>query len=467
MHFIRVNTFDDWRPAARQLISADIHPEEVSWNSTANQPSLFEDERPDPTSETIAFSVPKDFLELAKQVACHRDHKRWALLYRILWRLTHNEPHLLKIITDGDVHRLDQMQKAVSRDVHKMKAFVRFRKVASENGDESYIAWHRPDHRIVRLAAPFFSRRFRAMNWSILTPQESVSWDQTRLIYGDGVPASEAPNGDALEELWKTYYASIFNPARIKVAAMKREMPVRHWPTLPETTLIPEMMAQATARVEKMVETQEGFATTATDFFPTEKSIPSLARAAEECQACGLHQSATQIVFGRGPTTARIMFVGEQPGDREDIEGKPFVGEAGKLLDSAMKQAGITRREVYITNTVKHFKFTETMTVRGKHRLHKKPDSREIFACRPWLEAELEVIQPKIVVCLGATSAQALFGRNFRIKQQRGIVLPTEWCRQTIATWHPAAILRMPEETRRAEMTEQLVEDLAIAGRHK
>ena len=139
------------------------------------------------------------------------------------------------------------MQKAVTRDVHKMKAFVRFRRVESSDDSENYIAWHRPDHRIVRLAAPFFARRFKGMNWTILTPDESVTWDQNDLHYGPGVPASEAPDDDVLEELWKTYYASIFNPARVKVATMKREMPVRHWPTLPEAELIEELLQQAPA----------------------------------------------------------------------------------------------------------------------------------------------------------------------------------------------------------------------------
>ena len=465
MQFMPVQSFEDWRTAARLLIGGGIFPDEVSWTSIPSQPLLFDDERITPARETVSFSVPREFLELAKSIACHRDLKRWDLLYRTLWRLTHDEPHLLNISTDNDVHRLGQMRKAVTRDVHKMKAFVRFRKLESDNKEETYIAWHRPDHRIVRLAAPFFARRFKGMNWSILTPDESVSWDQSKLTYGEGVPVSEAPSDDSLEELWKTYYASIFNPARIKVATMKREMPVRHWPTLPETALIPELLAQAPARVDKMIETQEGFGTTATHFIPADKSIPSLAQAAKCCRACDLHRHATQIVFGRGPATARIVLVGEQPGDREDIEGKPFVGPAGKLLDSALEQARVKRDEVYITNVVKHFKFTEEASGRGKHRLHKKPDSREIFACRPWLEAELEVIKPEAIVCLGATAAQALFGRDFRITQQRGAVLPTEWCEQTVATWHPAAILRMPDEVRRAEMVKQLVDDLDVASR--
>ncbi|QDT09275.1 UdgX family uracil-DNA binding protein [Planctomycetes bacterium K23_9] len=468
MQFIEAETFDQWRAAARALIASTTPPDQVSWNGDANQPSLFssddEDRNLAEREKAPAFTVPKNFIELAKIVACHKDPQRWELLYRTLWRIKHGEPHLLVVETDDDVHRLGQMRKAVSRDVHKMKAFVRFRRLEHNDDIEAYVAWHRPDHRIVRLAAPFFARRFKAMNWAIFTPEESASWDQTTLTYGDGVPSSETPDADVLEDLWKAYYASIFNPARVKVATMKREMPVRHWPTLPETELIPELLRQASSRVETMIETHEGFASTATSFLPTDRSLHSLANAAECCRACDLHQHATQTVFGRGPIDAKVVLVGEQPGDQEDIAGEPFIGPAGRLLNIVLEESGIARSDIYLTNVVKHFKFTQQETSRGKRRLHKKPDSREIFACRPWLEAELQSIKPQAIVCLGATSAQALFGRDFRITQQRGLVTATEWSKRTIATWHPAAVLRMPDETRRQQMRNQMVNDLQLVG---
>lgn len=459
MYFENVQTFDDWRTTARRLIAANISPSDVQWTDAERQPTLF-DSACTPTLAETGFSVPKTFLEIANHVACHRDSLRWSLLYRTLWRLKHGEPHLLQITTDNDVYTLTQMRKAVTRDVHKMKAFVRFRKVVWPDGQEAFVAWHRPDHRIVRLAAPFFSRRFNGMNWTIMTPDESVTWDQKSLLYDRGVPASEAPDDDALEELWKTYYASIFNPARVKVAMMKREMPVRHWPTLPEASLIADLLQAAPARVAAMIEKYEGFAETATMYMPQETDLASLRHASVNCRACHLCEHATQIVFGEGPADARIVLVGEQPGDREDIEGHPFVGPAGKLLDEALREAGINRDEVYITNVVKHFKFSEATTTRGKRRIHQKPDSREIFACRPWLEAELSVIKPVSLVCLGATSAQALFGRDFRITTNRGKIKASDWCQRTMATWHPAAILRMPDATRQAQMRAELVADL-------
>ncbi|EMI16266.1 uracil-DNA glycosylase superfamily protein [Rhodopirellula maiorica SM1] len=473
--FLNVETFTQWRDQARALLVSGVTPSEIHFSSDADQPNLFETAAPSKlksNSSSVAPTVPPAFLEIAKHVACHRDAGRWELLYRTLWRLTHGERHLLEISTDDDVFALNQMKKAVTRDVHKMKAFVRFRKVVAESVSRdnqqhqqqaetqtNYIAWHRPDHRIVTLAAPFFSRRFKAMNWTILTPDESVSWDQRELKYGPGVPVNEAPGADSLEDLWKTYYASIFNPARVKVAMMKREMPVRHWPTLPETELIPELLQQASSRVAEMIANNEGFAETATHYMPSDRSLPSLRAAATHCQACDLHQCATQMVFGEGSPSARIVIVGEQPGDREDIEGRPFVGPAGQLLDDALRGLEIDREDVYITNVVKHFKFTE----RGKQRLHKKPNSREIFACRPWLEAEIATIRPDTILCLGATPASALFGRDFRVTKQRGEVMATDWCKRTIATWHPAAILRMPNLDRRNQMHQQFVSDLALA----
>ena len=471
MQFIHADNFDEWRDAARRLLLQQVAPSEIRWDSGEKQPSLFEPEPTDDQAPNFRLNVPKAFIDVAQIVACHRDARRWALLYRTLWRIFHGERHLLQISTDDDVYELLKMKKSVTRDVHKMKAFVRFRKVvAAEDASsvpvDNYIAWHRPDHRIVRLAAPFFARRFSGMNWSILTPDESVIWNQTTLQYGPGVPVSKAPDADVLEDLWKTYYASIFNPARIKIKTMKREMPVRHWATLPETALIEELLREAPARVAAMIEHHEGFSQTATDFMPSDRNdLDALRAAAQKCEACPLCQTATQTVFGAGSRNASIVIVGEQPGDQEDLAGRPFVGPAGQLLDEVMQQAGIVRRDVYVTNVVKHFKFTESTSPRGKQRLHKKPNWREVSACRPWLEAELQVVQPTVVVCMGATAAQALMGRDFRVTQDRGKVIATDWCRQTLATWHPAAILRQPDDARRGQMKQQLIEDLKAALR--
>lgn len=177
---------------------------------------------------------------------------------------------------------------------------------------------------------------------------------------------------------------------------------------------------------------------TAAAFLPEKHDLKSLAEAAQHCEGCPLFANATQTVFGEGPRRAEAVFVGEQPGDAEDKEGRPFVGPAGRLFDKLLAEAGITREKVYVTNAVKHFKWEP----RGKRRLHSKPNSREIFACRPWLEAELEAIRPELLVLLGATAAQAMLGSQFRITRQRGRPLETEWAPWTMATYHPSAVLR-------------------------
>ena len=192
-------------------------------------------------------------------------------------------------------------------------------------------------------------------------------------------------------------------------------------------------------------------------WIPPNPTLPNLIAAAKRCQGCDLYLQATQTVFGEGPPKARIMLVGEQPGDQEDLAGKPFVGPAGKILNKALADAGIDRDTVFVTNAVKHFKFIE----RGKRRIHAKPNAAEIAACRPWLRAELDVVQPELVVCLGATSAQSILGPDFRITKSRGIFVPHKWAGLVMATIHPSAILRAPDDNTRHEQYRLFVEDLA------
>lgn len=491
METIQVEHFDDWRRKARQLLQDEVPGHSIQFVDDDGQGSLFQasmfqaslfvdneaaDDRPrndhavhaEPSSaaQSSQIRVSPAFLKMAEAVACHRDSQRWNLLYRVLWRLTHGEPQLLNITTDDDVLLLTRMEKQVSRDAHKMKAFVRFRKV-DRDGEEYFIAWHKPDHRIVRRVAPFFSRRFKAMNWTILTPDESVVWDQRALTYGAGVERSEAPDSDQLEELWKTYYASIFNPARIKIKMMKSEMPVRHWPTLPESELIPDLIASAPERVKQMIDRHEGFSKTANQYLDQPEAKPQtlsdLQQLAIGCKACELYQGATQIVFGQGSPQARLVLVGEQPGDQEDLQGTPFVGPAGQILNQVLNEVGIQRDQVYLTNVVKHFKFKETSSPRGKRRLHQKPAAREIRCCRPWLETELEMIRPDVVVCLGATAAKALINPGFHLVRQRGQFIETPFCSNTLATYHPSAALRNPDQDRSGEIVSDMIRDLQLA----
>jgi uracil-DNA glycosylase len=190
--------------------------------------------------------------------------------------------------------------------------------------------------------------------------------------------------------------------------------------------------------------------------FTTHASLAELARAAKDCQACDLWKRGTQTVFGEGNSLAKVMLVGEQPGNQEDLEGKPFVGPAGKLLDAALVEAGVDRAKVYVTNAVKHFKWEP----RGKRRIHKKPNAAEVAACRPWLDGEMAALQPKVIVCLGATAAQALLGRDFRVTQHRGEFLKSPLAPYLMATVHPSSILRAPDEETRHEEMKRFIQDL-------
>ncbi len=192
---------------------------------------------------------------------------------------------------------------------------------------------------------------------------------------------------------------------------------------------------------------------------PITESLAKVAAAAKKCTACPLYKNATQTVFGEGPKRATIMMIGEQPGDYEDVAGKPFVGPAGKMLDRALEEADFNRAEVYVTNAVKHFKWEP----RGKRRIHQKPSARDIAACRPWLEAELRLVEPKLVVCLGSTAAQTVFGPAFRVTKQRGQVLESPLAKRVVATVHPSSLLRQPDEESREREYRNFVADLRVA----
>jgi uracil-DNA glycosylase len=213
----------------------------------------------------------------------------------------------------------------------------------------------------------------------------------------------------------------------------------------------------------KPVQTQpirQAEATSAADFLPQKMTLTALRKAAAVCKGCSLYRDATQTVFGEGPSDARLILVGETPGDQEDLQGKPFVGPAGRLLDEALAEAGLDRKAVYVTNAVKHFKWEP----RGKRRLHKKPSAREMAACRPWLAAEIQALKPRVIVCLGATAAQAILGRTFCVSRQRGRMVELENGAAALATHHPSAVLRAPDQAVRRRMRKELAADLSIAA---
>lgn len=241
---------DGFRGAVRALLAEDVAPDMVFWSEDRRTGDLFEEREP---GEAPVFRLPRAAADLIRLVVCHRDAERFALLYRLIWRVIHGERSLPQIASDPLVHRLERMASAVRRDRHKTHAFVRFRQV---QGEDRFVAWFEPDHHIVELAAPFFVERFPAFAWSILTPVGSAHWDKAALHFGPPGRADEVPTGDSWEEGWRTYYASSFNPARVNPRMMMSEMPKKYWRNLPEAELIPGLIQQAPERVREMIARQ-------------------------------------------------------------------------------------------------------------------------------------------------------------------------------------------------------------------
>ena len=474
-----------WRAAARRLLMAGIPPEAVSWQVPGDPvPLLGGPPPPEPPAEAPPPRVPRAFPELAELVVRHRDPERFALLHRLLARLQ-AERALLEVASDPDVARAEAMARAVRRDAHKMHAFVRFREVAGEAGEPArYVAWFEPEHHILEAEAGFFRRRFAGMRWSILTPEASAHWDGEGLRLGPGARRADAPAEDAAEELWRAYFAAVFNPARLKPEAMRAEMPKKYWRNLPEARDIPGLIAAAPLRVAAMVERGATEAASrrqrplhlAPRWRVEPLAMPDAATPAAPETAAALEAlkrelagrndlppwtaNATQLVFGEGPVGAPLLFVGEQPGDEEDLKGRPFVGPAGRLFDRAMAEAGVSRDEAYVTNAVKHFKFTPT----GKRRLHQTPDAGDITYYRPFLLREIDLVAPRLVVALGATALRAVTGRAMPVTKVRGSLLRGPEGRPFFATVHPSYLLRIPDEAGKAREYERFVEDLAKAA---
>jgi len=459
--------FAEWRTVARGLLAGGVAPEDVSWRGSEEGASLFGDEAM--AAPSGAVSLPRELLEIAERVICHRDAGVPARLYRIIWRAVRDR-HLLARTTDAEVDWLRGADKAIRRDVHKMHAFVRFRRLGEEAGRESFAAWFEPSHRILRLTAPFFQRRFYGMNWAIITPDARAIWQDEKLVYGPGGTKGEVPDSDIVEDQWRAYYGAIFNPARVKIDAMRAEMPKKYWKNLPEAQDIAPLLAGAEARVERMREAAVSLANPLTDKWRTRvpdaltldddvKSLDDLARAVDRCTRCPLYCDATQGVAGEGPQAAAIMLVGEQPGDQEDLQGRPFVGPAGQVLNEALEEAGLDRTRLFLTNAVKHFKFEP----RGKRRLHQNPTTAEIDMCRWWLDKERQLVQPDLIVTLGVSALRGVTGKSASIKSMRGAVHELEGGTKLIATIHPSFLLRLPDRERAAEERKAFVADLLRA----
>lgn len=373
-------------------------------------------------------------------------------LYRVLWRWWHGD-RAVASAADEDGARLHVMAKSVRRAKHDMIAYVRFYR-RDNAGMPEYLAWYEPEHDVLGHAAEHFARRMGTSSWWIGTPQGAALWDG-HVLQVSGVPADvtairASVAADQIETLWLAYYRSIFNPARLNETALRRHMPVRFWKGLVEGPLIPAMIAEARNGARRVAQASavgamrgKQVAVDAQCAQPP-RAVPS---SLDECRRCELWRHATQAVPGYGPETARIMLVGEQPGDHEDLAGRAFVGPAGQVLDEALRRAGVSPDTVYLTNAVKHFKWI----ARGKRRVHRTPAQHEVHACTHWLEQELARVRPAVIVTLGATALGAILRRKVNIRNYLGVPvrLGDAWL---VATWHPAYALRVDEAAAREEI---------------
>ncbi len=467
----KVGTDQAWREAARACLSARIPPEAITWTRGPAEAVLFSDDEPPPAAKVGAIRVPESFVHLAAQVVWHKDPERFARLYGVLWRLR-TTPDLMQDTADKDLTALRQMERAVHRDLHKLKAFVRFREIGERNARRRrFAAWFEPAHFTLELAAPFFARRFADMDWLIATPDLVARFEDGVVKFEEGADRPDLPE-DAAEDLWLTYFRNIFNPSRVKTARMLAEMPKRYWKNLPETAAIPDLLQNAETRVRAMAEA----APTRAPFYakaiaarpappkpsPAAPGLISLKEEEDACTRCPLHAQATQAVPGEGPLDAAMMMVGEQPGDQEDLAGRPFVGPAGQLFDQILREAGIDRSKVFLTNAVKHFKYT----IKGTRRIHQSPNTGEISACRWWLRQEVSLVRPKLLVALGASAAESLTGSRDGILKRRGTIEGGPDDIPVFLTVHPSFLLRLPDPVAKEMETEKFRQDLLSAREH-
>jgi len=460
----RRGIFEAWRRVARMAISHRIPPQEIDWTGGGG---LFGGEQLPEEPGFHEARVPPAFLKLASSVIWHSAPERLALLYDALWRLDQRDGEPLSQ-ADPLGRRLNLMAKNVGRDIHKMHAFVRFRELPGNGSRRRFGAWFEPEHHTLEPGAAFFVKRFADMDWLIATPELTARFEDGKLSFEEGGTQPHLPE-DASEALWATYFANIFNPARIKLDAMRSEMPKKYWKNLPETRLIPSMLADAEERVERMREAgsstpRPGAAAISTRYrasLPVAAAVPETLdearEAAMQCRRCGLCEAATQTVWGEGNQHAAIMIVGEQAGDQEDLAGRPFVGPAGQLLRRTMTESKLDPGTVWLTNAVKHFKFTP----RGKKRLHQNPNQGEIERCRWWLGLELAMVKPRVTLALGGSAAFALTNDKRPLSSRRGSIETGLHGGPVLISWHPSFILRTRDFAMQAQLRGELFADIA------
>jgi uracil-DNA glycosylase len=411
-----------WRNATRALVLAGVPSEDVHWSVRAH-PDDAAHELP---AGTGGFNVPRALVAIAALAFQARDPGRFALLYRLVSRANAGEK-LLEHRDDPELRRAHGLAYAVRAEAHKMRTLLRF--MAVEDG--RYVGWYAPAHYVLEANAQLIARRVPNLACSILTPDGSAHWQHGAPRFGAGL--AHVAHDEALAEWWHAHHAKLLREAQGETSIPEAE-------ALDEVPRPPDRPPLGAVVLPVQVDRQ----------------LLDASHEAGACRRCPLYEPATQTVFGEGPADAPVMFVGEQPGDQEDIIGRPFVGPAGQIMDRALEEAGIDRRIVYITNAVKHFKFTP----RGKRRIHQTPEAPEIQACRFWLDVEQVQLRPKLMVLMGGTAARAVTGRQVTITRERGRPFKLDDGQLAFVTVHPSFLLRVPDEDAKAREYRAFVKDL-------
>jgi uracil-DNA glycosylase len=415
--------WDGWRAASRALVLAGVPPDQVRWRVTPEGGAL-------PKGDG-SFSISRALVALAGLAIQARDPRRFDVLYRLVWR-AHKGERVLEDRADPDTRLAQGLGLAVRAEQHRMRTQLRYLDAREREGGR-YIGWYKPAHFVLEADAQTLARRFPQLAVSILTPEGSAHWDKGGLQFGPGVDPASVTDDTGLLAYWRAYGTELLSAARPGTSIPEAE-PLGDEPWPPERPATGPVVMPA----------------------GTDAGIEAASHEAADCRRCHLWEPATQTVFGEGPVGARLMFVGEQPGDQEDVVGRPFVGPAGQMLDRALEEVGIDRRAAYVTNAVKHFKFA----LRGKRRLHQKPEAPEIQACRFWLDVERVRLAPSLIVLLGVTAAQAVLGRAVTITRERGRPIRLSDTETAFVTVHPSFLLRVPDEDARHREYQAFVRDL-------
>ena len=413
--------WEGWRKATRALVLAGVEPQAITWSVGG---------APDPLPDASGtFHVPRALVSLASLAIQARDPERFGLLYSLVWRANAGEK-LLEDDADPDLSLVRRLGYAVRADAHRMRTNMRFMPVP-EDGKTRFLGWFEPAHFVLRSNAQLIARRFPHMTFSIVTPDEAAHWDDGLLRFGSGLRHAE--DDDTLKAWWESHSRALLDQAAPDASVPEAE-DVDEAPRPPDRPALGPVVLHG-------------------------KPDPELAQAisdASVCHRCPLYEPATQTIFGEGPAGASVMFVGEQPGDQEDTIGRPFVGPAGQMMDRAMEEAGIDRRTIYVTNAVKHFKFTP----RGKRRIHQTPEVPEIKACGFWLDVERGHVRPSLLVLMGGSAARAVLGRAVTISRERGRPIQMADGQTVFVTVHPSYLLRIPDAAAKAREYEAFVKDL-------